>query len=110
MEQVRGRTGETVWGKVRGVRYLVQDKVAGTMLGDGFVGGLRWLGREGFVFDLGVDARSGGLGQLREAVEMMGLVYKGLEGDRAVTIVISRFLFLFFSFLVVRFQGWGSSC
>jgi L-rhamnono-1,4-lactonase len=36
---------------------LVQDKVAGTMLGDGFVEGLRWLGRKGFVFDLGVDAR-----------------------------------------------------
>ncbi|KAJ5695925.1 Amidohydrolase 2 [Penicillium majusculum] len=90
MEQVRGRTGEVVWGKVRGVRYLVQDKVAGTMLGDGFVEGLRWLGREGFVFDLGVDARSGGLGQLREAVEMMGLVYGGLEGDRAVTIVINH--------------------
>ncbi|KAJ5498849.1 Amidohydrolase 2 [Penicillium expansum] len=90
MEQVRGRTGEEVWGKVRGVRYLVQDKVAGTMLGDGFVAGLKWLGREGFVFDLGVDARSGGLGQLREAVEMMGLVYGGLEGDQAVTIVINH--------------------
>ncbi|KAJ5356520.1 Amidohydrolase 2 [Penicillium concentricum] len=82
MQQVRDRTG-VVWGKVRGVRYLVQDKGAGTMLGDGFLEGLRWLGREGLVFDLGVDARSGGLGQLREAVEMMGLV----EG---VTIVINH--------------------
>ncbi|KAJ5186813.1 Amidohydrolase 2 [Penicillium cf. viridicatum] len=90
MEQVRGRTGEVVWGKIRGVRYLVQDKAAGTMLGDGFVEGLRWLGRERFVFDLGVDARSGGLGQLREAVEMLGLVYRGLEGDQAVTIVINH--------------------
>ncbi|KAJ5952480.1 Amidohydrolase 2 [Penicillium vulpinum] len=90
MQQVRGRTGERVWGKVRGVRYLVQDKAEGTMLGGGFVGGLRWLGREGLVFDLGVDARSGGLGQLREAVEMMGLVYAGLEGDEAVTIVINH--------------------
>jgi hypothetical protein len=35
------RTGHEVWGKVRGFRYLVQDKVAGTMLGDGFVEGLR---------------------------------------------------------------------
>lgn len=100
MEQVRRRTGEEVWGKVRGVRYLVQDKAEGMMLENGFVAGLRWLGREGFVFDLGVDARSGGLGQLREAVEMMGLVYGGLEGGDGVTIVISRFLFL----------GWDSSC
>ncbi|CAG7948384.1 unnamed protein product [Penicillium nalgiovense] len=91
-EQVRARTGEEVWGKVRGFRYLVQDKVAGTILGDGFIEGLRWLGRKGFVFDLGVDARSGGLGQLREAVKMMELVYGSLEGDEAVTIVVSMFL------------------
>ncbi|KAF9253218.1 hypothetical protein DTO013E5_394 [Penicillium roqueforti] len=90
MEQVRRRTGEEVWGKVRGVRYLVQDKAEGMMLENGFVAGLRWLGREGFVFDLGVDARSGGLGQLREAVEMMGLVYGGLEGGDGVTIVINH--------------------
>lgn len=109
MEQVRGRTGEVVWGKVRGVRYLVQDKVAGTMLEGEFVEGLRWLGREGLVFDLGVDARSGGLGQLREAVEMMGLAYRGLEGDRAVTIVISRSFFSFF-FSSLRLQDLGSSC
>jgi L-rhamnono-1,4-lactonase len=94
MQQVRERTGD-VWGKVRGVRYLVQDKEAGTMTGDGFVAGLRWLGREGLVFDLGVDARSGGLGQLREAVEMMRLVYAEGEG---VTIVISMFFFFFFFF------------
>ncbi|KAJ5782750.1 Amidohydrolase 2 [Penicillium paradoxum] len=67
--------------------YMEQDKAAGTMLGEGFLEGLRWLGREGFVFDLGVDARSGGLGQLREAVEMMGLVY---TGEKPVTIVINH--------------------
>ncbi|KAJ5431029.1 Amidohydrolase 2 [Penicillium cf. griseofulvum] len=86
MQQVRDRTGD-IWAKVRGVRYLVQDKESGTMLGDDFVAGLRWLGREGLVFDLGVDARSGGLGQLREAVEMMRLVYAEGEG---VTIVINH--------------------
>lgn len=91
MAQVRERAGEA-WGKIRGVRYLVQDKAAGTMSGDGFVEGLRWLGREGLVFDLGVDARSGGLGQLREAVEMMGRVYEEVEG----TIVISMCFFFFF--------------
>lgn len=82
-----------VWAKVRGVRYLVQDKPAGTMLQDGFVGSLRWLGRLGLTFDLGVDARSGGLGQLREAVEMMGRVYEGVTDRReAVTIIISMFM------------------
>lgn len=84
---------DEVWAKVRGVRYLVQDKPAGTMLQDGFVGSLRRLGRLGLAFDLGVDARSGGLGQLREAVEMMGMVYEGVTEEReAVTIVISMFM------------------
>ncbi|KAJ5312241.1 hypothetical protein PENANT_c011G09575 [Penicillium antarcticum] len=91
MCQVRERTRmDEVWAKLRGVRYLVQDKAAGTMLQDGFVSSLRWLGRVGLTFDLGVDARSGGLGQLREAVKMMGRVYGGAESDEAVTIIINH--------------------
>jgi L-rhamnono-1,4-lactonase len=88
----RART-DAVWKKVRGVRYLVQDKPPGTMLEQGFVDGLKWLGSKGFAFDLGVDARQGGLWQLREAVEMLGRVY----GDAEVTFVISM---LFFSVLL----------
>lgn len=90
MEQVKERTRTGgVWRKVCGVRYLIQDKPAGTMLQPGVVDGLRWLGQEGLAFDLGVDARSGGLGQLREAVEMMERVYRDVEGGE-VTIVISE--------------------
>lgn len=93
MDLVKQRTRtDAVWKKVRGVRYLVQDKQAGTMLEQQFVDGLKWLGAEGFTFDLGVDARQGGLWQLREAVEMMGRVYE----DAEVTFVISMFLSLFF--------------
>lgn len=89
MQNVRQKTRtEEVWRKVCGVRYLVQDKPVGVMLGNGFVESLRWLGREGLTFDLGVDARQGGLGQLREAVEMMERVYRGAEG-KEVTIIIS---------------------
>lgn len=91
MEKVKERARtEKVWRKIRGVRYLVQDKPAGVMLEPGFVESLRWLGREGLTFDLGVDARQGGLGQLREAVEMMERVYRDVEGNE-VTIVISEF-------------------
>ncbi|KAJ5747194.1 Amidohydrolase 2 [Penicillium nucicola] len=90
MTQVKERTRTAeVWAKIRGVRYLVQDKPAGTMLQDGFVSSLRWLGRVGLTFDLGVDARSGGLGQLREAVEMMDRVY-GVDDGQAVTIIINH--------------------
>lgn len=92
MEQVKERTKtDYVWRKVCGVRYLVQDKPAGVMLEAKFVEALRWLGKRDLVFDLGVDARSGGLHQLREAVEMMNKVYRGLEESEQVTIVISEF-------------------
>ena len=91
MAQVRERTKSyEVWRKVRGVRYLVQDKPAGVMLQPNFVDGLRWLGRQGLTFDLGVDARQGGLHQLQEAVKMMDEVYRGAERNEQVTIVISK--------------------
>lgn len=91
MRRVRETTGtdQEVLKKIRGVRYLVQDKPAGVMLKAAFIDGLKWLGREGLSFDLGVDARQGGLGQLREAVEMMKLVYEGVDEDSQVVIVTS---------------------
>ncbi|PYH43385.1 uncharacterized protein BP01DRAFT_358635 [Aspergillus saccharolyticus JOP 1030-1] len=88
MGLVRERTGD-LCDKVCGVRYLVQDKPPGMMLEAGFVEGLRWLGGQGLAFDLGVDARQGGMWQLREAAEMMKKVFEG-ENARAVTIVINH--------------------
>lgn len=79
-----------VWRKIRGVRYLFQDKPAGTMTSPDTIQSLRWLGRQGLAFDLGVDARQGGLGQLREAVRMMREVYSGTDENESVVIVISE--------------------
>ncbi len=79
-----------VWSKVRGVRYLVQDKPAGVMLQPAFIEGLKWLGLHGLTFDLGVDARQGGIWQLEEAVEMMRRAYEGVQEKDKVTIVISK--------------------
>ncbi|KAJ5204222.1 amidohydrolase family protein [Penicillium cinerascens] len=90
MAKVKERTKtDNIWRKVCGVRYLVQDKPAGVMLSTEFVDALRWLGREGLAFDLGIDARQGGLHQLREAVEMMDKVYAGTEGN-GLNIVINH--------------------
>ncbi|KAI1622094.1 amidohydrolase [Exophiala viscosa] len=66
---------EEKWTVVKGFRYLVQDKPAGLMVQSQFIEGLQWLGNAGFTFDLGVDARSGGLHQPQEACEMMDRVY-----------------------------------
>ncbi|KAK9250205.1 hypothetical protein V1507DRAFT_468313 [Lipomyces tetrasporus] len=56
---------------VKGFRHLVQNDPRGTMLTDDFISALNWLGSHGFVFELGIDLRSGGLWQYEEAVEMM---------------------------------------
>ncbi|KAA8642104.1 hypothetical protein EYZ11_001209 [Aspergillus tanneri] len=85
---VKERTGtEEVWNKVRGVRYLVQDKPAGVMLQSDFIEGLKWLGRQRLTFDLGVDARQGGLWQLREAVDMLRRVYEGTDNEKESNII-----------------------
>ncbi|OJJ36864.1 hypothetical protein ASPWEDRAFT_432150 [Aspergillus wentii DTO 134E9] len=100
MALVKERTRtEDVWRKVCGVRYLVQDKPAGVMLKQDFVDGLKWLGRNRLVFDHGVDARQGGLWQLRETIEMMKRAYDGVQESERVVIAISTdsFFVLFLS-------------
>ncbi|KAL8688598.1 MAG: hypothetical protein Q9218_005531 [Villophora microphyllina] len=83
------RAGST-WQRVKGFRYLVQDKPRGTMLSDGFVDALRWMGRHKYAFDLGVDTRSGGCWQLDEAIEMISRAHEGLAEEQRVTIIISK--------------------
>jgi L-rhamnono-1,4-lactonase len=57
--------------KVKGFRYLLQDKPRNVMLQENFIDGLVWLGEHNLSFDLGIDARSTGLFQLKEAIQMM---------------------------------------
>jgi len=84
------RHAEGSFGKIRGFRYLVQSKPKKTMLGEGFIEGLKWLGRKGFVFDLGVDQHSGGKWQLEEAVEMIERAHDGVEEAEKVTFIIDH--------------------
>jgi L-rhamnono-1,4-lactonase len=67
--------GAEVEEMVKGVRYLVQDKPEGTMTKEGFVEGVQWALERGLVFDLGVNFRSGGWWQLREATELLTRVF-----------------------------------
>ncbi|EXJ92057.1 hypothetical protein A1O3_00607 [Capronia epimyces CBS 606.96] len=86
VQEVQQHCGDR-WDLIKGFRYLVQDKPAGVMLQPQFIEGLQWLGRKGLAFDLGVDARMGGLHQLQEACEMMERVY---VGDNDVKIIINH--------------------
>ncbi|KAL4868612.1 hypothetical protein BDV12DRAFT_209060 [Aspergillus spectabilis] len=83
-------TNDEIWSKIRGVRYLVQDKPSGVMLQPAFIEGLKWLGRQGLSFDLGVDARQGGFWQLEEAVQMLMRAFEGVDEKERVTIVINH--------------------
>lgn len=91
IDLVKQEAGES-WPKVRGFRYLLQDKPDGTMLQDGFIESLKLLGRKGLVFDLGVDQHNRGRGQLEEVVEMIDRAHEGVPEDEKVTFIISTCL------------------
>jgi L-rhamnono-1,4-lactonase len=61
------------------------------MLHHGFIEGLKWLGRKGYTFDLGVDQHRGGRWQLEEAVTMIEAAHEGVAEKDKVTIIISEF-------------------
>jgi L-rhamnono-1,4-lactonase len=112
LEKVKEWSG-SAFGKMKGFRYLVQDKPSGTMLTREFGEGLDFLGREGLTFDLGIDIREarGGLWQSREAVEMVERIITraGGEEEKMVTIVISTSFLLnsmnvLFSMLINTFS------
>lgn len=83
MKKVQERSGKS-YVKIKGVRYLLQDKPAGTMLAPSFIESLQWLADQGLSFDLGIDTHSGGLHQLEEASEMLELVYANGSGLKLI--------------------------
>ncbi|ERS99123.1 amidohydrolase family protein [Sporothrix schenckii 1099-18] len=91
LAQVEETAGPVVWPRVRGFRYLVQDKPHGTMLTDAFVESLKLLGRRGFSFDLGIDQHRRGRTQMAEAVALVEKLHgpeSGVaEADKVVLIV-----------------------
>ncbi|KAI1820415.1 amidohydrolase [Xylaria intraflava] len=89
IELVKKEAGES-WPKVRGFRYLLQDKPNGTMLQDDFIASLKLLGREGLVFELGVDQHRRGRGQLEEVVEMIDRAHEGVPDDEKVVFIINH--------------------
>ncbi|KAK1543393.1 amidohydrolase [Colletotrichum paranaense] len=90
LDHVKTVAGDAVWPKIRGFRYLLQDKPHGAGLTDDFIDSLKLLGKRGFVFDMGVDQHRRGNKQLDEALEIISRAHEGVPEEEKVTFVISR--------------------
>ncbi|KAK0728548.1 hypothetical protein B0T26DRAFT_673062 [Lasiosphaeria miniovina] len=78
------------WPKVKGFRFLLQDKNNGTGLTDKFIGSLKLLGKKKFVFEVGIDAHQRDLKQMEEALEMIKRAHdveEGKEDEKVVFIL-----------------------
>ncbi|KAH0599990.1 hypothetical protein MHUMG1_02781 [Metarhizium humberi] len=89
IDKVKEEAG-AAWPKVKGFRYLLQDKPNGTMLADGFIESLKLLGERGLVFEVGIDQHRRGKKQLDELVEMIDRAHDGVEEDKKVTIILNH--------------------
>nr|POF17002.1 l-rhamnono-gamma-lactonase [Quercus suber] len=90
------RAGSQAWKCVKGFRFLLQaivdqDKFEALVLGETFKANLRLLGERGFLFEVGVDQRSGGTRQLEAVAKAMQQAQSGvaLESHR-ITFVINH--------------------
>ncbi|KFA75624.1 hypothetical protein S40288_05925 [Stachybotrys chartarum IBT 40288] len=89
LKQAEEVAGEA-WVKVKGFRYLLQDKPDGTMLTEDFVEGIKLLGRRGFTFDVGVDHHRRGKKQLDELLELIRRAHDGVPDGERVTFIINH--------------------
>jgi L-rhamnono-1,4-lactonase len=85
---------DAVFHRICGIRYLVQDKPAGTMLRDDFIAGLKWLGKRHWTFDIGLDARQDGVSRLQEALAMIQKAHDGVEDQDRVVFILGEFMLI----------------
>lgn len=82
--------GKEAWPKVRGFRYLLQDKPPGTGTTDKFIEGLKELGKRGYSFEVGVDVHRRGRKQLDEALAMVERAHEGVEESEKVVFILNH--------------------
>ncbi|KAM0254091.1 hypothetical protein ACHAP5_000077 [Fusarium lateritium] len=89
LDRVKEEAGDA-WPKIKGFRYLLQDKPHGTMLDEKFIQGVKLLGRRGFSFDVGIDQHRRGKKQLDEVIEFVDRVHDGVPEEERVTLVLNH--------------------
>lgn len=90
IKEITGERGERV-RLLKGFRYLLQCHPAGVMLDGAFIDSLKWMGEEGYVFELTVDCRSVGLWQLEESVELLKRVHAGAPEDKKLRLIVGTY-------------------
>ncbi|KAF5718856.1 hypothetical protein FMUND_5024 [Fusarium mundagurra] len=81
----------SAWSKVKGFRYLLQDKPDGTMLQDIFIENTKLLGRRGFTFDVCIDLHRRGERQIKDLVTFAKLARENVSEDEKVVLVLDHF-------------------
>lgn len=76
---------------LKGFRFLLQFHPPGFMLDESFIDSLKWMGEEGYVFELTVDCRGKGLWQLEEAVELLKRAHGGVQEDKKVGLIVGTY-------------------
>lgn len=76
---------------LKGFRYLLQSHPAGVMLDEAFIDSLKWMGEEGYVFELTVDCRGVGLWQLEEAVELLKRAHEGVPEEKKLRLIVGMY-------------------
>lgn len=90
IDKVKEVAGPEAWPRIRGFRYLLQDKPHGTGIEEPFIQSLKLLGKMGLVFDLGVDQHRRGKQQLEETLVMISLAHDNVPEEAQVTVIISK--------------------
>ncbi|EGV63491.1 L-rhamnono-gamma-lactonase [Yamadazyma tenuis] len=70
LEQYVDSLRDSSFHLVKGFRYLLQDKPKQVMLQPQFIKSLKWLEKNNFVFDWGIDLRCGGTWQFEETIDL----------------------------------------
>lgn len=91
IEKAKEVAGPEAWKKVKGFRYLLQDKPAGTMVTDEFVEGVQYLGKKGYAFEIGVDPHRKGKKQLVDTMELISRAHDDVPENEKTTFVVSKY-------------------
>lgn len=88
VEDAKRAAGSTA-SKIVGFRYLIQDKPLRTCTEPKFIESLKWLGRNGYTFDVGIDMASEPK-QGKECVAMMRAAHEGVGEEDQVVFVVNH--------------------